>query len=113
MGQPEQVGSLLVPTAVQFLAGASLYLLFRAHPGWSRVRSVRVGALVAILLALLVYTTHAIEEAGSLAGTVASVLLVVVPEADEKTLAAGEEFMATAETGSLQQINLTLRGKNS
>lgn len=31
---------------------------------------------------------------------------VVVPEADEKTLEAGEEFMATTEANPLQQINL-------
>lgn len=68
---------LLIPTAVNFLAGGTLYLLFRSRPGWRRRRPLRAAALSAIFVSLTIYAAIAIDGSADLAATAACVLIVV------------------------------------
>jgi len=68
---------LLLPTAVNFLAGGTLFLLFRAHPVWRLRRPLRAAALSSIFISLTIYAAFAIDGTASVAATAACVLIVI------------------------------------
>jgi hypothetical protein len=77
MSQNGAMGNLLLPTAVNFLAGGSLYLMFRSHPTWRSCRPLRAAALSSIFVALAIFAASAIDGSTSLSVTAACVLVVV------------------------------------
>ncbi len=77
MSQDGALGSLLIPTAVNFLAGGTIYLFFRSHPNWRRHRLIRATVLSAIFVALTIYAAFAIDGSASIAATAACVMIVV------------------------------------
>ena len=70
-------GNLLIPTALHFLAGGSLFLLFRSHPHWSRRRAVRALALSGIAVALTFFAASVIDGSTAIGSTAACLLIVI------------------------------------
>ena len=71
------MGGLLIPTAMNFLAGGTLYFLFRSNPTWRARRTLRVAMLSLIFIAITVYGAAAIGGSAGLASTAACVLIVL------------------------------------
>jgi hypothetical protein len=77
MSEEDAVGQLLIPTVLNFLAGAGLYFAFRSRPSWRRSRPVRALALSTIFVSLTIYAAFAIDGNSTLTATAACVMIVV------------------------------------